>query len=224
MKAAAFIAAVLMTTASQAGTVITPIETGGSFNVPVVSLREARFLKTVHQKYDFSCGSAALATLLTHHYNKPVSEQQVFESMFSMGDKARIQREGFSLLDMKNFLARQGFDAEGYVASLDVLAQSNVPAIALVKENGYHHFVVIKGLRGGRILVGDPSAGTRAMAREKFEKMWLNGVLFLVRNHTQIARFNAPEDWRVAPAAPVGGVMQSGAPDGTLTRRGPNDH
>jgi len=36
----------------------------GGFTAQVVSVKEARFTTTQRQKYDFSCGSAALATLL----------------------------------------------------------------------------------------------------------------------------------------------------------------
>jgi predicted double-glycine peptidase len=224
MNTAHALAALLCSGLAHAGTVVMPVESGGAFTVPTVSLREARFARTVHQQYDFSCGSAAIATLLTHHYGHAVSEQAVFESMFKAGDAARIKREGFSLLDMKNYLAREGFEAEGYVAGLEVLVKARVPAIALTQENGYRHFVVIKGVTSERVLVGDPSAGTRAMSRAQFEKNWVNGVLFVVRSHTETARFNASQDWRVAPVAPIGGVMSQGAPDGTLMRRGPNDH
>ena len=40
----------------------------GDMQVPVTSLRQARWSGTLLQQYDFSCGSAAVATLLTHHY------------------------------------------------------------------------------------------------------------------------------------------------------------
>jgi len=224
MKRALALALIVMAPCAPAGTVVTPIEAGGVFMVPTLSLKESRFERTVHQQYDFSCGSAAIATLLTHHYNAPVSEQQVFQTMYQLGDQARIKREGFSLLDMKQYLAKLGFEAEGYVAKLDVLQKAQVPAIALTREHGYLHFVVIKGLRGNRVLVGDPSAGTRAVSRQTFEKNWVNGVLFVVRSHTELARFNADQDWRVAPPAPIGGVVGAGAADATLMRRGPNDH
>ena len=68
---------------------------GGRYAVKVTSLKEARFKATTRQQYDFSCGSAALATLLTYHYGYPVTEQSVFEEMFVRGDQAKIQREGF---------------------------------------------------------------------------------------------------------------------------------
>ena len=48
---------------------------------------------------------------------------------------------------------------------LDKLREERVPAIALVTENGYHHFVVVKGFDGERVLIGDPASGTRAVTR-----------------------------------------------------------
>ena len=200
-----------------------PIQAGGSFSVPVVSMKEIRFQKTIHQQYDFSCGSAALATLLTHHYNFPVSEQDIFREMFARGDQVKIKKEGFSLLDIKNYLAARGFDSDGYVAELDKLTAAGVPAIALIKERGYHHFVVIKGLRDGRVLVGDPSAGTRAMPRGQFTEMWVNKILFVIKNKLDQARFNADYDWQAAPRSPIEAGYHRGGTDLGLAKRGPAD-
>lgn len=40
----------------------------GNYSIRLTSLKEARFKTTVAQQYDFSCGSAATATLLTFQY------------------------------------------------------------------------------------------------------------------------------------------------------------
>ena len=154
----------LLAAASWAGTVEPPPQIGGSFSVPTTSLRELRFRSTVRQQFDFSCGSAAVATLLAHHYGQRTSEQAVFEGMYQHGDQAKIRREGFSLLDMKRYLATLGFEANGFEATLEMLGQAQIPAIALIQDQGYHHFVVIKGLRQGRVLIGDPSGGLRSTA------------------------------------------------------------
>ncbi|HQU89139.1 C39 family peptidase [Cognatazoarcus halotolerans] len=175
----------------------------GPYRVPVTSLKEARNLTTLQQQFDFSCGSAALATLLTHHYDFPVNEQAVFAAMFQHGDQAKIRREGFSLLDMKNFLAARGFQADGFEAPLDALVKAKIPAIALVNEKGYNHFVVVKGVKDGRVVLGDPAFGTRAMSRHDFEAIWSEKILFVVRSHQNIAHFNRPVDWKVVPRAPL---------------------
>lgn len=206
--------------AALAGTVGTPVEAGGAFSVPVTSIKEQRFRGTIHQQFDFSCGSAALATMLTHHYNYPVDEQAVFQEMYERGDKDKIHREGFSLYDMKLYLDAHGFDGDGFVADVDRLNIAKIPAIVLVNENGYNHFVVVKGVKDGRVLVGDPSIGTRAIPRERFEAMWKNRILFVVRNRQEVAQFNAATDWKIAPKAPLGDGLHRGAFDLLPFRRG----
>lgn len=175
---------------------------GEPYNMRVTSLKEARFKGTVRQKYDFSCGSAAVATLLTYQYGVSMNEETVFYNMFVNGDQERIKREGFSLLDMKNFLAKAGFQADGYELPLSKLEETQLPAIVLIVENGYHHFVVVKGVNGNRVLLGDPARGTRSISREHFEKIWDSSLLFVIHNRTNEARFNVASDWRVAPSGP----------------------
>ena len=194
-----------------AGAVDLPLQVGGAFSVPATSLREARFAATLRQQYDFSCGSAALATLLTHHYGRTVGEDEVFTEMFRLGDQAKIRVEGFSLLDMKRFLESHGFIADGFEESLDKLAEVGIPAIVLINESGYNHFVVVKGLRDGRVLFGDPAGGTRAMPVSSFKKIWTNGILFVISNRQERAQFNLASDWRVAPSAPIGGALHTNA-------------
>jgi predicted double-glycine peptidase len=197
---------------------------GGDVRLPVTSIRQARLSGTLLQQYDFSCGSAAIATLLTHHYGLPTTEGAVFEAMYRQGDQAKIQREGFSLLDMKRFLKTRGFEADGFEQPLDKLLEARVPAIALINENGYQHFVVVKGLRGGRVLIGDPANGTRAMARADFEAHWKNRLLFVIHNRMDAARFNLQADWRAAPQAPLAaGVNRDGLGGVTLPALGPGD-
>lgn len=175
----------------------------GAYALPVTSIKEARFKATLRQQYDFSCGSAALATLLSHHYGKTVSEQVVFEAMFDAGNQVKIRKEGFSLLDMKNYLKNKGYEADGFELPLPSLVEAGLPAIVLVSDKGYQHFVVIKGLKDGRILLGDPSGGARAMSIASFESIWSNKVLFVIHNPRQHARFNLPADWQLTPKAPL---------------------
>lgn len=197
---------------------------GGSLNIPTVSLREARFLTTLRQQYDFSCGSAAVATLLTHHYGHSVSEAQVFQTMYEHGDKEKIKREGFSMLDMKRYLDHLGFATDGVEAGLDQLNAAGIPAIALIQEHGYAHFVVIKGLRNRDVLLGDPALGTRVVARADFERNWTNGILLVVNNRVELARFNQEADWRVRPRAPLARGLDRNVADVQLLQRGPWDH
>jgi predicted double-glycine peptidase len=160
------------------------------------SLLDKRFRGVVRQKYDFSCGSAAVATLLTYHYGHPVEEMDVLSAMFETGDQEKIRKEGFSLLDMKNYLESIGYRAEGYKESLDKLSKVGIPAIVLINKHGYMHFVVVKGVTKTNVSVGDPTLGLRIYDRSDFEKMW-NGIIFVVLNDKNIAKstFNRKENW-----------------------------
>ena len=197
---------------------------GGSYRLQVTSLKEARFRTTVPQQYDFSCGSAATATLLTYQYGHPVSEEEVFVQMYRDGDQEKIRAEGFSLLDMRRYMQSKGFQADGFELPLDKLIEEGLPAIVLLNDRGYRHFVVIKGLRDGRVLVGDPARGTRAMSRARFEDLWDNGVLFVIHNRREVAQFNQPRDWRTAPPAPLqSGIGRRGLHDVVVPKLGPGD-
>jgi len=218
------LAALVVAGAAHAGSVSLGHGTMGDLRVPTVSLKASRYLSTVRQQYDFSCGSAAVSTLLTHHYAHPVTEAQVFEAMYVHGDREKIRREGFSLLDMKRYLDRLGFEANGFDVPLERLVEAGLPGIALINENGYNHFVVIKGVRDGRVLVGDPAGGTRAMTVERFKTLWTNGILFVVTNQTQRAQFNIDAHWAAVPRAPIGsGIDRSGLSGLVMPKLGPGD-
>lgn len=175
---------------------------GFSTNAPVTSYKERQFRTVVRQQLDFSCGSAALATLLRYHYEWPLDERDALISMYAHGDKEKIRKEGFSLLDMKRYLATLGFRTNGYKAGLNKLEAVGIPAIVLINNGGYLHFVVVKGVTKDRVLVGDPAVGLRVHERKAFEKMW-NGILFVVLNDKEIAQnyFNRDTDWKTKEKA-----------------------
>lgn len=179
--------------------------TAGTFAVKVTSLRESLFKSVVRQQYDFSCGSAALATLLTYHYDHPVSEDDVFNAMFAAGDQPTIQKFGFSMADMQRYLATLGYRSDGYQVPLDTVAEAGVPAIALINAKGYNHFVVIKGIKDGDVLVGDPAGGLKSVPQGEFAAM-SQGTIFVIRDDPAAARqhFNRSDEWMVRRKAPFG--------------------
>jgi len=141
---------------------------------------DQRYYHIFHQRYDFSCGSAALASLLTYHYRRPVEEKAVIDAMYKAGDRAKIRKEGFSLLDMKNYLESIGLRANGYRQPLEKLQQVGIPAIVLINRKGYLHFVLVQGVTKDKVLIGDPALGKKIVSRKSFESMWQNRILFVI--------------------------------------------
>lgn len=168
---------------------------GGVYRANVTSLRDMPFRTVVRQQYDFSCGSAALATLLHYHYGLTINEAKVFQAMYAAGDQAKIQRVGFSMLDMKNYLKTQGFESNGYRRKVSDLKDVGQPAIALIRVGTYRHFVVVKGVRADKVLVGDPAQGMKVFPIGEFERAW-NGILFMIDPAPgKGGAFNKNEEW-----------------------------
>jgi predicted double-glycine peptidase len=177
-----------------------PTTAGGAYAVQVVSWRDLPFRSVVRQQYDYSCGSAALATLLKFHYGRLLDEAEIFKAMFAVGDQKTIQRVGFSLLEMKQYLSKLGFEADGYKLTLADIEEIGAPGIVLVTTGTYRHFVVVKGASGGRVLVGDPATGERVYSYAEFHKIWTNGIFFAIRDAR--GGFNSPAEW-MRHAGPV---------------------
>lgn len=174
----------------------------GLYQAPVTSMRDMPFRTVVRQQYDFSCGSAALATLLHYHYGLAVNEGAVFQAMYASGDQAKIQRVGFSMLDMKNYLKSQGFESNGYRRKASDLRAMTQPGIALIRVGSYRHFVVVKGVRADKVLVGDPAQGMKAFSMGEFERAW-NGILFTIDSAPgRTGAFNKAEEWTALQHGP----------------------
>lgn len=176
---------------------------GGAFSLKVQSFQEQKYHDTIAQEHDFSCGSAALATLLSYNYNMPVSEADVFKDMIINGDQKTISESGFSLLDIKKYLQRHGLDSNGYRAPLSKLEEVRLPAIVLLNVRGYHHFVVLEGIENGRVLLADPANGMRSERIGIFESEW-SGIFFLITSNIDQGQksFNSDQKWAAAPGPP----------------------
>ena len=185
---------------------------GADVNINVQALNERRFGSVIQQQYDFSCGSAAVATLLTYHYGRKTTEEDAFRSMWNVGDQDRIRELGFSMFEMKSYLETLGMIADGFQLTLDRIAEIGVPGIALIDTKGYKHFVVIKGITDKTVLVGDPAKGVLTIKRKKFEKSW-DGTILFVRSDvaTGKANFNKVADWKYAPSGPFHQARQRDA-------------
>lgn len=193
---------------AQHSSFIVPSLPGGGFRVDMGTMLDRRFYSVIRQRFDYSCGSAALATLMRYHYGIAVGEEDTFTGMWEQGDQAAIRTAGFSLLDMKRYLAAHALETEGFRVTLDQIASTGVPGIALTITKGYRHFVVIKGVSGENVLVGDPSRGLIRYTRAEFGKIW-DGLYFVITSARAVgqASFNRAAQWAVVGNAPLGGPL-----------------
>jgi len=150
---------------------------------PVKSLLEMRQDRVVIQKWDISCGAAALATVLNYQHGDPISEREIAQALIGreeyLAEPLLVRaRNGFSLLDLKRFVDQRGYQGIGY-GSLEFQDLIDLaPILVPVDAGGYPHFVVFRGMRGNRVLLADPAFGNRTMLADKFQSGWIEYAEF----------------------------------------------
>ncbi|MTI62901.1 MAG: peptidase C39 [Methylophaga sp.] len=152
---------------------------GTLINKNIISMRERHFLDMVPQRTDFSCGAAALATILNYAYGYKFSEAEVIAGMLKVSDPQLVQNKGFSLLDIKNYVETLGLRGRGYTVNPEILDRIKIPTIVLLDIRGYKHFVVLKKTTPDKVYIADPALGNRVMDRQNFVDGW-NKVTFAV--------------------------------------------
>ncbi|QIO05161.1 putative pilus system C39 family peptidase FilB [Acinetobacter shaoyimingii] len=142
---------------------------------------ENQFRGIVRQAYDYSCGSAALTTVLNGFVGTQLSELQTMEGLLKFGEYNRIiERRSFSLLDMKRFVTALGYESGGYKGEFEDLIKQNQPAIVPINYAGFKHFVVYKAYKDGRVYVADPALGNISFDQSRFQEIWENNTMFLI--------------------------------------------
>lgn len=153
---------------------------GAMYSRPVESMRETRFRHLVRQHTDYSCGAAALATILRYGYRLDADEATVIEGMMGVADPGVVQERGFSLLDIKRYVESMGMRGRGYRVDEARLRSLRVPGIVLMDVAGFRHFVVLKQVYGDMVEIGDPMLGNRSIPVDEFLASWPSRAVFVV--------------------------------------------
>ncbi len=168
-------------------TILCLLIAGTPSRADVLSLKEIREAGVVVQKWDTSCGAAAMATVFTYFFNDPASERVVAQGLLRQTEPLKVRhRGGFSMLDMKRYARERGYKATAFKGlSFEVLRYLDGPIIP-VNLYGYNHYVVFKGLTPeGRVWLADPAYGNRTLSRKRFERVWMEGMAFTLLRHDQ---------------------------------------
>lgn len=140
----------------------------------------------VRQRFDYSCGAAALATLLRYGWDDAVTEQTIIGDLLdqlSAEDLETRRKEGFSLYDLQQVAQKRGYKAQGFRLAPENLLRLKGPVIVFLETMGYKHFAVLKGVRGDRVYLADPARGNIRLPAYRFLDSWMkgaDGIVFVV--------------------------------------------
>jgi ABC-type bacteriocin/lantibiotic exporter with double-glycine peptidase domain len=154
-----------------AGTPKTPNETGNSAgdekNMVYLGVEGV-----ILQNRSNNCGPSALMMVLEYHGIK-VSRGQ-------MEKKARLARQGMSMLTLKELAQSFGLQATGWRLNLGELPHVRLPAILFVEN---HHFLVLDSMgAGGSLFVRDPAIGRMRIPKKVLMDRWKGETLAFSNN------------------------------------------
>lgn len=136
--------------------------------------------RLIRQNYDYSCGSAALATLLNHYYDVNVSEQMILASVLEAKgvttEASALENQegnnGLSFYDLSQYASSHGFKAIGIALGMEELKKLQIPVIVFVKIRKQEHFTVLKKMDERYAYLADSSFGNIRVSHVKFKEMF----------------------------------------------------
>lgn len=156
----------------------------------------------VMQSFDYSCGAATMATLLTYYWNDPTGEQDILIDLGNLLTHEQLmerQENGLALTDLKHIAINRGYRAEiGKLDSVHNLYELKVPVIVAISPNNYNHFVVLRRVAGNKVFLADPIRGNISYTVSEFSKIWIANTLLVVLDkeldQSKYSRLTVP--WR----------------------------
>ncbi len=142
---------------------------------PNPSLKIGHLWQKVSRRYPFyaqqsasDCGAACLV-MIGRYWGKKFSVSR-------LRDIANVDRNGASLKGVATAAESLGFTTRPVKASLDRLAQQNLPAIAHWEGK---HYIVVYQVTKDQVIVCDPAIGQRSLSHAEFKEGWTNYTLLL---------------------------------------------
>jgi len=141
----------------------------------VQQLHKCNTWETIHQSSEYTCGPAALATLLSFYLDEPATEVEIAKISGTF-------KEGTTtLLGLRNAARLKGHDAIGYQMTLpqllDQLDSSTIPVLVHFQQPELHYVLVTGHLGDDYLIVSDPAVGDVVMQQADFLRRWSNKAL-----------------------------------------------
>ncbi len=151
--------------------------------VYVPSWKELRQRNVVMQTYDYSCGAAALATILRYYWNDPGDERQIVNMILKTltADEVKDRmKHGLAISDLRRAAVQMGYFSTIGTMTFQQLAQARVPLVVPLKIKDYDHFVVYRGMADGRVYLADSCRGNVRPTVAEFCQQWQKNAVLVV--------------------------------------------
>ncbi len=127
--------------------------------------------KLIKQHDAKDCGVACLAMILNQYQTTiPISKLRLM---------SKTDNQGTTAYGMVAAMEQLGFECEVFKSDASLWQENlSFPLIAhVVVDGSFLHYVVIYGIKNGKILIADPAKGKTSKSAEEFTKEWTGIVL-----------------------------------------------
>jgi len=153
----------------------------------------------VKQKFDYSCGASALATLMTYYFNDDVTEKDVLKWVTKRLNNEKIKeikQNGLSILDLEMFAKSRGYQPSSVKLKLSAIPKLKLigPIIVYLEigEDKFKHFSILQGSNGDRVFLADSSRGFIRKSIHDFSKEWTQGIALILKKNGFVAKKDHP--------------------------------
>jgi hypothetical protein len=151
--------------------------------IVVPSWKELRQRNIVMQKRDYSCGAAAMATVLRYYWGDAVSEDNVLIVLLATLTPEETKdrfKHGLAISDLRRTAVKMGYQSSIGTMSFEGLSGARLPLIVPLKVEGQDHFVVYRGMVAGRVYLADPIRGNVRPTFAEFSRQWQKNAILVV--------------------------------------------
>jgi hypothetical protein len=149
----------------------------------------------VMQQRDYSCGAAALATIMRYHFEDPVTEDQVLgvlDNLLTLEEiKDRIEN-GLAMSDLRKAAVKMGYQSAVAKMTMQKLFEAKTPLVVGIEEDGFKHFVVYRGTDRQFVYLADPIRGNLRLFTEEFGKQWQKNLALAIAKPNEEVRTVSP--------------------------------
>ncbi|MGB1925179.1 MAG: C39 family peptidase [Rubripirellula sp.] len=161
----------------------------------VKNARQLRNENVVMQQRDFSCGAAALATVLNYYWGENVSETALLLIIANLLSREELEDRvlnGLTLTDLKNVAQIGGFTAVLGKLTIEKLADTKLPLVVAITVNNYDHFVVFRGMDDEYVYIADPIFGKKKELIATFAEQWQQNAILAVIKPGEPPKLDSP--------------------------------
>ena len=161
----------------------------------VKNWKELKQRNIVMQERDYSCGAAALATVVYYYWGDDVDEEYFLDELTDLLTieemKDRI-KNGLAMTDLRRVAVKTGYQAVVGKLTFSKLAEAKVPLIVGITVGDYDHFVVYRGTDNRWVYLADPIRGNVRLPIGDFLEQWQKNAVLAIHKPGEKVKERSP--------------------------------